>query len=86
MFDCRAIEVLDSESESKFSVWFVVATVVVVVVVVVVVGDDVVVVEDSVAGTSRYVTTNGLCPNSLIAFTRNSSRVARVPRVMLTWY
>ena len=83
MFDCRTIEVLDSESESKVSVWFVVATVVVVVVVV---GDDVVVVEDSVAGTSRYVTTNGLCPNSLIAFTRNSSRVARVPRVMLTWY
>ena len=77
MFDCRTIEVLDSESESKVSVWFVVATVVVVVVVVV---------EDSVAGTSRYVTTNGLCPNSLIAFTRNSSRVARVPRVMLTWY
>ena len=85
MFDCRTIEVLDSESESKVSVWFVVATVVVVVVVVVVVG-AVVVVEDSVAGTSRYVTTNGLCPNSLIAFTRNSSRVARVPRVMLTWY
>ena len=83
MFDCRTIEVLDSESESKVSVWFVVATVVVVVVVV---GDDVVVVEDSVAGTSRYVTTNGLCPNSLIAFTRNSSRVARVPRVMLTLY
>ena len=83
MFDCRTIEVLDSESESKVSVWFVVATVVVVVVVV---GDDVLVVEDSVAGTSRYVTTNGLCPNSLIAFTRNSSRVARVPRVMLTWY
>ena len=83
MFDCRTIEVLDSESESKVSVWFVVATVVVVVVVV---GDDVVVDEDSVAGTSRYVTTNGLCPNSLIAFTRNSSRVARVPRVMLTWY
>ena len=83
MFDCRTIEVLDSESESKVSVWFVVATVVVVVVVV---GDDVVVVEDSVAGTSRYETTNGLCPNSLIAFTRNSSRVARVPRVMLTWY
>ena len=55
-------------------------------VVVVVVDDDVVVVEDSVAGTSRYVTTNGLCPNSLIAFTRNSNRVARVPRVMLTWY
>jgi hypothetical protein len=65
MFDCRTIEVLDSESESKVSVWFVVATVVVVVVVVV---------EDSVAGTSRYVTTNGLCPNSLIAFTRKSSR------------
>ena len=83
MFDCRTIEVLDSESESKVSVWFVVATVVVVVVVV---GDDVVVVEDSVAGTSSEVTTNGLCPNSLIAFTRNSSRVARVPRVMLTWY
>ena len=79
MFDCRTIEVLDSESESKVSVWFVVATVVVVV-------GAVVVVEDSVAGTSRYVTTNGLCPNSLIAFTRNSNRVARVPRVMLTWY
>ena len=63
----------------------VVGAVVVGAVVVVVVG-AVVVVEDSVAGTSRYVTTNGLCPNSLIAFTRNSSRVARVPRVMLTWY
>ena len=84
MFDCRTIEVLDSESESKVSVWFVVATVVVVVGAVVV--GAVVVVEDSVAGTSSEVTTNGLCPNSLIAFTRNSSRVARVPRVMLTWY
>ena len=52
-------------------------TVVVVVVVVVVVFGTVVVVvvvvTASVAGTSSEVTTNGLCPYSLIALTRNSN-------------
>ena len=60
-----------------FVVVVVFGTVVVVVVVVVVVFGTVVVVvvvvTASVAGTSSEVTTNGLCPYSLIALTRNSN-------------
>ena len=97
MFDWRTIDDLDSESESNVSVWLVVVIVVVVVLgmvvvvvvvvlgtVVVVVGGSVVVVAVSVAGTSNDAVTNGLFPYSLIAMTRKSSRVDRVPRVILT--
>jgi hypothetical protein len=49
-----------------------------------VVGGSVEVVAVSVAGTSSDAVTNGLFPYSLIAMTRKSSRVDRVPRLIFT--